>query len=222
MTDCDSRRPPLTSFHTVTNPDQARLLSDPKSLRFFSPFLTSEKTVARAAREIECEPHTMLYRVRTFLKAGLLRVTREEKRAGRSVKHYRSSYNAYFIPFSTTPYADLEERLREQISPLTDELVRSFALVLRQIGHDGQWLYRDTDGLVSSESGEEARFGLDFDNPAWPVVYDFRCELCLPREEAKVLQRELRDLYARYLPQRQVSSGEKYVLQVALVPQPDS
>lgn len=222
MTDRDSRRPPLTSFHTVTNSDQARLLSDPKSLRFFSPFLASEKTVTRAAKEIECGLHTMLYRVRTFLKAGLLRVTREEKRAGRPVKHYRSNYNAYFIPFSATPYADLEERLREQFGPLTEDLIHGLAFVLRRVGHDGQWLYRDIDGLLSSESGEEARFGLDFDNLAWPVVYDFRCELYLPREEAKVLQRELRDLYARYLPHRQVSPVEKYVLQVALVPQPDS
>ncbi len=221
MTDQDSRRPP-GAFHTVAIAEQARLLSDPKSLRFFTPFLASEKTVSGAARELTCELHTMLYRVRTFLKAGLLRVTREQKRMGRPVKIYRSVHDAYFIPFSATPYADLEERLREQLGPLTEELVRGFAGVIRQIGYDGRRLYRDAGGLVNSEAGEETRFGLDYDNPAWPVVYDFRCELYLPREEAKVLQRELRDLYARYLPRRQVSPVEKYVLQVALVPQPDN
>lgn len=222
MTDQDLPRRVPPSFHTVVNADQARLLSDPKSLRFFGPFLASEKTVTQASQEVGCDLHAMLYRVRTFLAAGLLRVTREEKRAGRPVKNYRSSHNAYFIPFTTTPYADLEERLREQFGLLTEELVRGFASVLRQVGHDGRWLYRDDEGLVGSKSGEEKSSEFDFDHPHWPAAYDFYAEIYLSRDEAKALQLELRDLHARYLSRRQVSPGDKYVLQVALVPQPDN
>ena len=221
MTDQDSRKPPPASFHTVNDPEQARLLSDQKSLRFFSPFLAAGNTVAGAARELGCALHTMLYRVRTFLKAGLLRVTREEKRAGRAVKVYRSVHDAYFVPFSATPYADLEERIGEQLGPLNGELVRGFTSVLKQIGYDGRRLYRDANGRVGSEAGKEARLGLDYDNPAWPVVYDARQQLYLPRDEARALQRELRGIHARYLPRREVGAGDRYLLFVALVPQPD-
>lgn len=221
MTDQDSRRPSPASFHTVNDPEQARFLSDQKSLRFFSPFLATDNTVAGAARGLGCALHTVLYRVRTFLEAGLLRVTREEKRAGRAVKIYRSVHDAYFVPFSVTPYADLEERIGEQLEPLNEELVRGFASVLKQIGHDGRRLYRDADGLVGSEAGKEAGLGIDYDNPAWPVVYDAQQQLYLPRDEARALQRELRDLHAHYLSRREVSAGDRYLLYVALVPQPD-
>lgn len=161
----------------------------------------------------------MLYRVRTFLRAGLLSVTREEKRAGRPIKHYRSSHDAYFIPFTATPYADLEERLRKQFGVLVEELIRGVAAVLRQVGHDGRWFYRDDDGLVGSKSGEEARLEFDFDDPRWPTAYDFYAQVHLSRDEAKALQRELRDLHARYRLRCQVGSGERYIMQGILLPQ---
>jgi hypothetical protein len=86
-------------------------LSDPESFRYFEPFIARDRTVKEAAEAVGCNLDTMLYRVRKFLNAGLLKVTRVEKRAGRPIKHYRSTSEAFFVPFEVTPYAELEERL---------------------------------------------------------------------------------------------------------------
>ena len=99
MAEGDSGRPPSDVFHTVSDPEQARLLSNRESFRFFEPFVARELSATGAAEEVGCALDTMLYRIKTFVRAGLLQVSRLEKRAGRPIKHYRSVYDAYFIPF---------------------------------------------------------------------------------------------------------------------------
>ena len=218
MEDYFSRRPPLEAFHTVQNPTQARLLTDPKTRPFFEPFLAREQTVSAAAKGVGCTLHAMLYRVKTFVEAGLLRTTREEPRAGRPVKHYRSTFDAYFIPHGVTPYASLEDALLEKTREQAAFLTRQWAGLLHDIGHDGRRFYRDPYGEVNWESGEVSSVKLDFDNPTYPAAFDFSLEVRLSREEAKALQSELRALYLRYLPARAQTSGGDYVFQAALVP----
>ena len=116
MTQEDSGRPSAEAFHTVTDAEQARLLSNRESFRFFEPFIAKEQSATAAAAEVGCALDTMLYRIKTLLGAGLLQVAKLEKRAGRPVKHYRSAHDAYFIPFEVTPFANLEERMREHFS----------------------------------------------------------------------------------------------------------
>ena len=218
MEDYFSRRPPLEAFHTVQDPAQARLLTNPKTRPFFEPFLAREQTVSAAAKDVGCTLHAMLYRVKTFVEAGLLRVVREEPRAGRPVKHYRSTFDAYFIPHGVTPYANLEDALLEQTREQANFLVRQWAKLLHNIGHDGRRFYRDPYGEINWESGEVSTVKLDFDNPTYPAAFDFSLEIRLSKEEAKALQLELRDLYLRYLPARAQPSGGDYVFQAALVP----
>ena len=91
------------TFHTVTDTRQAQLLTEPKSKAFFKPFLAAERSAGEAAAELGCNLNTVLYRVKTFLEAGLLTVSREQTRKGRAVKYYRSSYDGYFVPFTKTP-----------------------------------------------------------------------------------------------------------------------
>ena len=218
MEDTLSSRLPSGTFYTVRDPAQARLLSDEKSRTYFEPFLARELSVSAAAREVGCSLHAMLYRVRVFLEAGLLRVTREEARAGRPIKYYRSAHDAYFIPLETTPYAELEERLKIQSAPAVDELVRAWAHLLREIEQRGRRLYRDPAGFVGSDSGEKGWQLSDFDDPTLPAAFDFFLELYLPQTEAKRLQLELLALYQRYLPYREKNASKAYILQTALVP----
>jgi hypothetical protein len=151
---------------TVTDPKQAALLSDLESAVYFEPFLARERTASQAAAELGCRLDTLLYRVRTFLAAGLLVVTRLEPRAGRPVKHYRSSADAYLIPFGVTPYADLEERIRELLHADEDAVVRGLARVLRSSHQDGQRLYRTARGEVFRQSADALGRGLPLDDPA--------------------------------------------------------
>ena len=61
---------PLALPHTVTDAEQARLLSNPASFRFLEPFVARERSVTAAAAEVGCSLDTMLYRVKTMLKEG--------------------------------------------------------------------------------------------------------------------------------------------------------
>jgi hypothetical protein len=216
MKDRPSRRPPPDVLHTVRDPEQARILSDPKSRRYFDPFVARERTVSEAAEEANCGVHTMLYRVKTFVRAGLLRIVWEEKRAGRPIKHYRSVEDAYFIPFDVTPSSNLEERLLIQMEPRVHQLAREWAKLLREVGQDGRRLYRDDYGQLCSESGAESTAEIDFEQP--PFALDFAPDLYLTDDEAKALRLELHDLYLRYLPKREKKPAKKYLFQAALLP----
>lgn len=124
----------------MTDPTQARLLTDPRSKAFFKPFLVRERSVTEAARLLGCPLNTMLYRVGTLVRAGLLRVVREERRAGRAVKVYRSVHDAYFVPFALTLYATLEERLEVQAAPIFANLIRAYAAALHRSDRYGNHL----------------------------------------------------------------------------------
>ena len=59
-------------WFTVSNTEQARLLSDPVALRHLEPFIGRSLGAAQAAREAGVSVESLLYRVRQFLNAGLL------------------------------------------------------------------------------------------------------------------------------------------------------
>ncbi|UCH25464.1 MAG: helix-turn-helix transcriptional regulator [Trueperaceae bacterium] len=141
--------------------EQARLLTDPASVRFFKPFLAVERSQKEAAAELGCTLATLHYRVKTFLAAGLLEVSSVKKRAGRPIKRYRSVAPEVFVPFSLTPYADLEESLRDQLAPVWTALVSGLASAYWQAGSYGRKMFRDQRGVVwtSPATGAEGSNG---------------------------------------------------------------
>ncbi len=155
----DFGRPPVEAFYTVTDPEQARLLSNPASFKFFEPFVARERSVTAAAGEIGCSLDAVLYRVKTLLRAGLLEVSRLEKRAGRPIKYYRSVHDAYFIPFEVTPFAEVEERLTAHFRERQALVVPRMARALRQLEREGRRVYRrvDNDEVWQESAGEIER-----------------------------------------------------------------
>jgi hypothetical protein len=221
MEDADLGRTPNGVFWTVTDARQAELLTDATSKVFFKPFLARECSVSRAAEEIGCNVNTMLYRVKTFVGAGLLEVAREEKRVGRPIKHYRSVHDAYLIPEGVTPYADLEERLTRQIRPFWETLMRSLARAYRERGWDGQYIHRTQEGVVTTSLAAKREGLTDFWSvePPYDVYSDMG--LSLTPEEAEVLARHLLAVLqdaSQNIFQKDRKGGRRYVLQVALVP----
>jgi len=69
-----------TRFHTVTDRAQAELLTDAVAQRYFRPFLARDVTASAVARELRSDLNRVLYRIRTFLAAGLISIVREEPR----------------------------------------------------------------------------------------------------------------------------------------------
>ncbi len=232
MAERDSGRPLTELFFTVTDPEQARLLSDPESFRFFEPFVARESTATAAAAEVGCALDTVLYRIKTFLKAGLLQVSRLEKRAGRPVKHYRSVYDAYFVPFEVTPYAELEERLREHHRAQEAVILPATAKLLRESGLEGYEFYRHSESdkvwrNSASREGElndllrlffdphDAQFAAFYQGP---IGGDFNLNLFLTDDEAKALMLKLYELRNDARTQQRVSGTKPYFLSVTFLP----
>lgn len=211
-------RPPDTAFHTVRDPEQARLLTDPVSKEFFKPFVARERTASQAAAELNRKVNTTLYRMKTFLEAGLLYVAREEKRAGRPIKHYRSVFDAYFIPFELTPYAGLEERFAAQLGPFWQDLVRRFAHACRDNGVDGQRVYRNESGGVWTDVAADVVTKFSLEHFQAPVMLFRDATTHLTGEEVKALQRALNELFTSSLHAEGRDESKPYTLQVALIP----
>jgi predicted transcriptional regulator len=219
MAEQDSGRPPAEAFHTVTEPRQAQLLTHADDLKYIDLFIAKEMTVKAAAEEMGCELDTMLYRVRKLVAAGLLEVTRVEKRAGRPIKHYRSVHNAYFIPFEVTPFADVEERLTEALSGRRKTLARALAKLLQDFGWLGVRVYRDASGEIWHDTAPSIATDFKPRDPAFPAVIQTSMDVHLTHEEAKALQLELFALTERHQLERgQREHGQHYLFEVALVP----
>lgn len=116
MTGSDSGSVP-GPVHTVTDPRLAALLTDPVARRFYEPFLARTLSVSAAAQEVGCSLDAMLYRVRVFVRAGLLRVAEERPRKGRAIKLYQTVFPAYFVPHRVTPFTTVEDRLYAGAEP---------------------------------------------------------------------------------------------------------
>ncbi len=219
MTQKDSGRPPAEAFHTVADAEQAGILSNPKAFEFFRPFVARAWCVRDVAAYLGVRLDTMLYRVKTFVRVGLLEVTHYEKRAGRPIKHYRSVHDAYFVPFSATPFANTEERLKAHFDERAAIIVPRVAQAIRQLGREGRRIYRNTvNGEVWSESAEEsvASYNL-YDAASYrrqmaahrgPVVEFMDDTLELTDAEARELLVELYGVWRRFAQKEKRDSSK--------------
>lgn len=203
------------SVHVVTSPEAARALTLPERLRFFEPFLGRELTVKQAAAEAGCTLNAMFVRVRRFVGWGLLRVAREERRAGRAVKVYAPVAEVFFVPAEVSGE---ERRSWRAFQARAFDVGWRFAAQATG-GVVGQRVYRNADGVPSMMSAVSPRedFGPpDGDGPA--MFTGSHDALRLSFAQAKTLQRELHDLYTRY--SRAEGEG-RYILSVQFLPLPE-
>ena len=215
------------SAYAVQDPIQAKLLSEPKSFRYFAPFLAKTCTASRAAEEVGCNLDTMLYRIRAFLKAGLLEVVRLEKRSGRPIKHYRSVFDSYFVPSSATSYATYEEETRQTLRMYEDVIAKELARTRRQLNRPGLRIYRDKRGEISSHTASSEEHFIDYDTlpelaqsrelTAVTLAEIFTDELLLTDKEARTLLSNLYQLW-RENKLEAAPLRQPYLLRVIMVP----
>ncbi len=209
--------------HVAANTEQARLLTDPDSVRYFKPFLGESKTQSQAAAELGAKLGTLHYRVNTFVKAGLLEVVREQKRAGRPIKHYRSIEPEMFIPFSLTPYATLKESIGEQLAPVWRSILKGLGRSYREQGLMGRKIARDDQGVVLTSPSTHPHRGHVQEALELDALYT-DVGLLLSDLEAAELRRQLTELYTDIYTraaQNQLEKGVQrsvYLFQLALLP----
>jgi len=213
-------------YFTVSDPQQARLLSDPRFQDAFFPFLARELGASAAAAELGLDLNAMLYRIRVLSKAGLLQVVRFEQRKGRPIKIYRSVHDAYFVPYEATPFADLEERLWRQQLPELRERTSIQARRLRAGGIYGQNLFRNELGETWVQSGVSGGEELAWLDPQRTASIDYRTDLLLTDAESREVQSALYELLQRHRPDSaSIPHGsavpvdrQRFRLSVALLP----
>lgn len=205
------------SFRVITEQQAANILTNPTALRFVTPFLGRENTVAQAAKEAGASQNTTYKRVQRFVQLGLLEVTREQPRAGRAIKYYRTVADVLFVPFENTPSVSLEAALKEReeywANLLRANVVKARAEVL---GAWGTRIYRDDRGRLQVQTALTPESNATTLAPSAPAVLSaWRDTLQLDFEDAKRLQHELFDLLLEY---QRKSGSQRYIIHVGLAP----
>lgn len=223
MTGSDSGSVP-GAVHTVTDPRLAALLTDPVARRFYEPFLARTLSVSAAAQEVGCSLDAMLYRVRVFVRAGLLRVVEERPRHGRAIKLYQTVFPAYFVPHRITPFTTVEDRLYAGAEPYLRAWASTTARRLHASDVLGVRLYRDHFGQVWSVSAANASSlgGLEADSvsdPARTPEFDVVATLHLDGTQARALQAALVKLLKDWRPMITPGSGDPFSLSIFFHPE---
>lgn len=203
----------------LTDPETARLIVDDGAQRFLRPFLSRECTAKAAANKLGVSLSLMLYWLKRFQDAGLLKVVKLEPRSGRAVKVYRSTADVFIAPFELLPSATL----MEFFGTFGGEQQRRFTQALGRVAET--WLA--SDWAVSIQLNEEGKvrtdatpdpaktdFVPDFLAQSAPAAWQSFSTIRLRFDEAKALQRELAELWERYSSK---DDGSVYHLHLGLV-----
>ena len=210
----------------ITRPEVADALTGFRTVELLEPFMKRELSLNEAAKELRVKLPVLLYHVNKFLKLGLLEVARTEARAGRPIKHYRSTASTFFVPYQLTSSETLAQLLAELIAPTEKQFHREAARTLQTL--DPDWglniSVHSDEGVTYALAPQTANYipeavgrMLALDNPAL-LVNDGTLELDF--ETAKALQRELADLLGRY-KQKQKPGSQHYAYRFGLTPVED-
>src|SRR5688572_16669477 len=93
----------LTSPMHIDAPDRAAAFADPRRRRILTAFMGREQSLSEAAAALAMPLNLLAYHVGALLRLQLLRVTREQKRAGRPIRFYRAVADRFLVPAAAMP-----------------------------------------------------------------------------------------------------------------------
>jgi DNA-binding transcriptional ArsR family regulator len=216
-----SQTPVASQELRVERPYAALMLLDPEMLRALSPFVRYERAAASVAEELGLPLSTLLYRLKRLRHAGLLELSRIERRAGSAIRHYRATSHAFFVPYHLTPLETPEALLEREHAPRQRRLERSLVRAGQsQFDGRGQPVFGVRVVLEGERLVVRNALGPDTDwnflSPLTPAIVDLWAEdVRLEFEDAKALQAEMCDLLKRY---RALSGPQGYIVRVAMAP----
>ncbi len=200
-------------MQTITDTDTAALLLNTDLMGVLERLMGQTWTGAALTRDLGVGIGSVHYRLQKLLQHNLVRVTHEEKRAGRAIKHYTASSDGFFIPYALTNFetlyafwlAILEPKHRAFVGNLVKNAERrttdpqKWGVALRHVeGH----------GLHLQALPKPPQTKLE------PVSWFAEEDLMLSHEQAQAFKLELKALVEKY----QLEPGTNaYVMQVGLV-----
>lgn len=206
----------------VEAPEAAEALVHRAQRDMLAPFIGRERSLSEAAGEVGISLSGMAYHVQRFLRLGLLEVVREVARKGRAVKIYRASSDAFFIPYRVVAYESVEALIHGEAQPYLRESADAVARAYERL-LEADWglsVYRRPEGKVVFEFTTADGTRLDLLGPASPAVWLSLGRLLLGFQDAKALQREMAELWLRYMEKAGARKGKTYFVQLSLAPKP--
>jgi hypothetical protein len=204
------------------------MVTDIHARRFLTPFIGQERTVSEVAAELQVHMSSVLYRVRQFIRLGLVGEPRLEPRKGKPIKYYRSVADGFFVPFRATPLEAQEALSPHTFSEFQRALNESVGQAWLEAAGEpqplGVHIYRDDNGRLNynivpdPEADRPTRFFDQLLEPNGPAVWDTWGHLRLLPQDAKTLQLEIASLLGRYRPKVVHESGSEYIVRLAMAP----
>lgn len=189
MTGPDSRSP----RRQEATREQARVLLDPDQFGLLQLLMSGEVSASGAARTLALPLSQVHYRLARLCAAGVAEVAREERRAGRAVKHYRSAAPEWYVPYEHTEAETATDLIGGQIEPRMREVYADIArLVLDRVDRHGVVL-RVRGGQLNVQLAPDEVLA---DPP--PGVIGFLGALRLPPQRARELQERLRAVISEF------------------------
>jgi predicted transcriptional regulator len=203
---------------TVTDPKAAKFLSSPDKAYFLYPFIGQERCVADVAKHYKLAANTVLYRVQTLVRLGLVRQTRIEARRGRPVRYYRAVADALFVPLKRTQMHDLAAMIDAWSQSLQPLYAESIARTLLDQGGDwGVRISREGNGQLLIAPAQRPDYFYDYFNEDAPAILEGWFDFWLDAGDAKALQHDLMALYFKYYGRK---GATRYLLRAGLTPLP--
>lgn len=193
----------------------ARLLTDPHTRRILAAFQGKGRVIADAARALNLPLETVRYRARRAVQVGVLIVAGRRTRRGRTQTVYRLPLPV-FVPGLQVPGGP-----DTLLHPDEDAFLAQVRRVRAEMLSGGGWGLRITAGTpdlvaeLARPDQREATMDALRELQA-PAVVDVSSTLTLSAEDAKALQAELLDVYARYAARQR--PGAAHLLGLTLYP----
>jgi predicted transcriptional regulator len=200
-------------MQTITDTDTAALLLNTDLMGVLERLMGQTWTAAALAKDLGVAIGSVHYRLQKLLGHNLVRVVREEKRAGRSVKHYTASSDGFFVPYALTNFETLYAFWLAILEPKHQAFVKNLVRNAERRATDPQkWgvalRHISGMGLYLQALPKPPQTMLD------PVSWFGEEDLMLSHEQAQAFKLELKALVAKY----QLEPGTNaYVVQAGLV-----
>lgn len=213
--DFDYKKSP--SVLVVTNPAMADALTKQRILKQLTPFFGQTCTVLEAAQQTNTKANTMLSQVKRLQALGLIKVVKEQRRKGRSIKHYRAVADVFFVPYEITTADTLEAMMAERDKYWATQLRKGVVHARAEdVGSWGTRIYVDDRHRLQIQTAvtpEKNHTMLDKDRPA--ALSAWRDSVYLDYEDAKALQREMFALLLKY---QRKEGAQRYIVRMGMAP----
>ncbi|MGL4177921.1 MAG: hypothetical protein ACRCSN_17820 [Dermatophilaceae bacterium] len=203
---------------TVTDPAAARVLLDRRQVDLLAPFLGRERTAGEAALDVGLTLAQMLPRIQRFCRLGLLVVTRQQARAGRPMKVYRSAADEFFFPADAIAFErDMLRSERAWQRRFTASLEDALYGEMQRLDAAGVRVHRTSATEVRISPALAPGTAWDSAGSARPVVFSWRRARLTPAQ-ARRLQARLAEVVRQCTDD---PDGDWYLVGAHLTPDSD-